>query len=424
MFQEQDEQDDGVYGTLMSSVEVTVPCHYRCCACLSECLVQYDWLHTLCGVALYYPCAALLCLLWTLQLPFTLSLKLLRFALCCHGCGCECCRGSMFIAQDGKLQHRGVLLQTADSICEWRALKASSSGNRSSRSRSRSRVKLSLLSWSVLGLSGRFWARYPLLLAELQRLDADMVCLSQAATSHWWLFSAVRSLRRLNAHYRGLSLPQSKALAQLQSMNALCCARPAARGVGVGKAIAFKDSALLFAGASRRGTAIRALYVYQAETMRGQLRLWVVSARLGEGEGAEEEEMQGVLRWMDAAQEGICSADAMVVCVSGEVESEAVGATLREHGFESAVKKRMGSERWTWPTDTWREEKEEEEQGKGKAERRCADGVWIKGMGSKSVEISNVQIVGKKCTDLLHKGEHIRVFPSDHLGIFVELSLG
>ena len=237
--------------SVIPSDEILFSPHCCCCGWVEHCLLNYQCLGTCCGSILYMPFMILFYLIWILQIPITILLNLIAFIFCCNFCKCECCRGSLFIADDESVpdHHTGIMLHTAESIKNLHipsdndvkyngyaiqepqsptspdtpveSLQAagshkplsseshfnnpsvdsnaySQSGNNQNYNNNNNDddlTKISILQWNVFGQLGRYWKRYPLLATRIHDLSPDIICLQEAVTVKWSvLFSSLFSI--------------------------------------------------------------------------------------------------------------------------------------------------------------------------------------------------------------------------------------
>ena len=219
-----------------------------------------------------------------------------------------------------------------------------------------------------------------------------------------------------------------------------------------GNAIVFKKNHQIFRSyialknrrcSSNPATALRALYIMRDDAMdsvadspydrrlstavmakkekkRKRKKLWIVCTQLAEGDGDGDDlrlsQLRQTVEWMEKAQRKICRADAIVIVgdFNATPQSE-LYQMMADHGYRSAVLRRLGKEQWTFPTETWRHGNPEV------VTKRTTDYVWIK--SSCPVRIEKVQLVGRHYIDSEHRGQKIKIYPSDHLGIYVKLAI-
>ena len=243
-----------------------------------------------------------------------------------------------------------------------------------------------------------------------------------------------------------------------------------------GNAIAFKKNHQLFrsyislsgGGSSlSHSTAMRALYVMRDEAMdsvagspynqrlsvtmkakkerkRKRKKIWIVCTQLSDtadtaptdvhenGDETESDidlkvsqliQLRQIVDWMEKAQRKICKADAIIIAgdFNATPDSE-LYQMMKDKGYRSAVLARHGKEQWTFPTDTWRYGMESMESMLTEEDtKRTRDYVWIK--SSCPIRIENVRLVGRHYIDSEHRDENIKIYPSDHLGIYVKLAI-
>ena len=203
--------------------------HCCCCGWVEHCLLNYQCCGTCCGVIFYVPFMTILYFLWILQIPITILVNLLSFVFCCDFCKCECCRGSLFIADDDSVPeaHDSVMLYTAESIRnlhlqqsamndddddqqeEVNQMSPSGSGGgnkfeqhlqiqqeqqqidsvsyRSNDDEDGDKSTVTILNWNVFGQLGRYWKRYSLLATQINDLNPDIICIQEAVTVKWFV---------------------------------------------------------------------------------------------------------------------------------------------------------------------------------------------------------------------------------------------
>eukprot|EP01084_Bolivina_argentea_P029338 54449_1 len=122
---------------------------------------------------------------------------------------------------------------------------------------------------------------------------------------------------------------------------------------------------------------------------------------------------------MDDAQNKICKADATIICGDFNCTPQSnVYNIMIENGYKSAVKTKKGKELWTFPTDTWKYDRNEESDIGNKVPK---DYIWIK--SDCNINIQKIRLIGREYKDSTHKGDAIKIYPSDHLGIYMKLSI-
>eukprot|EP01084_Bolivina_argentea_P029336 54442_1 len=234
-----DDDRDSIDDTeLFIGDKMTFSPHCCCCSWIEHCLLNYSCCGTFCGIIFYIPFMLILYILWLLQIPLTLIINLIAFIFCCNFCKCECCRGSLFIADDESIPnaHYGVMLHTAESIRHLH-LNVNSSGdhdnklnhkllaqmspnspsnndqnqdekvnfniNNKEKENNLQQQSISILQWNIFGQLGRYWKRYPLLTTTINDLDPDILCLQECVTSKWWRFGTINTIKKINPKYRG-----------------------------------------------------------------------------------------------------------------------------------------------------------------------------------------------------------------------------
>ena len=134
-----------------------------------------------------------------------------------------------------------------------------------------------------------------------------------------------------------------------------------------------------------------------------------------------------VCKWMEDAQKKICKADAIIICGDfNATPNTKIYEFMINAGYKSVVKEKKTKEQWTFPTNTWKYDREGEnaiyDEEKEKNKLITKDYIWIKEIDC-NVRIEDVRLVGRQYRDDKHKGEKIQIYPSDHLGIYCKISI-
>ena len=175
-------------------------------------------------------------------------------------------------------------------------------------------------------------------------------------------------------------------------------------------------------------TANRALYT---DPKNENKKLWIVSTHLTStseahyksAEHHQIEQIELVLKWMEKAVSEH-PADALVI--GGDfnaIPDSEVYRLMENNGFRSCGCEYLGKGQYiTYESVTWTlSEGIDEDVGVGKS--LILDYVWIKPLRKgMNIRIEDCRIVGKDFVNLQHRGKDIRVYPSDHYGVFVTLS--
>ena len=135
-------------------------------------------------------------------------------------------------------------------------------------------------------------------------------------------------------------------------------------------------------------------------------------------------------KWMEEAQKKICKADAIIICGDfNATPNSDVYRFMITKGYKSVVKEKKSEEQWTFPTETWKFNrdglKDDEiiyDQNKVNPKLITKDYIWIKEIDC-NIRIEDVRLVGRQYIDYKHQGEKIKIFPSDHLGIYCKISI-
>jgi len=132
-------------------------------------------------------------------------------------------------------------------------------------------------------------------------------------------------------------------------------------------------------------------------------------------------QIQQIINWMNEAQRSICKADAIIICGDFNATPRSkVYQFMIENGYKSVVSENKGKEQWTYPTETWRFPRNGEEETEEELRQITKDYIWIKEIDHKVI-VDSVQLVGRHYVDYEHRGEPIKIYPSDHLGIYCKL---
>eukprot|EP01083_Nonionella_stella_P046546 124613_1 len=500
-------EDRGDDADFLAQDKLTFAPHCCCCGWLENCLINHSCCSCCCGGAFYVPFMVILYVLWLIQIPITLIINLFAFALCCNFCKCQCCRGTLFIADDESVPdaHESVLLHTAESIRDL-YLKSENDGHdlvppdspQHAPASDSEKQSISILQWNIFGQLGRYWARYPLLTTAINDMSPDILCFEEAVTSKWWRFGTINTMKRINPSYRGFHVSAYnvlhdynkllfqyscgwRAINECQSCCNLYCFVPFWRdkmwqyslrsnaccavlfntfsGViaQIGNTIIFKQNYQLFRSyiplqpGSRR-FALRALYILKDETNQTQMKygqrlsitiqkkkkkkrkrkkVWVVCTHLSaNSDEVGARQCEQIIAWMDKAQKKVCKADAIIICGDFNATPQSkIYQIMCKNGYESVVKRKLKKEQWTYPTETWKYNRTPmtddgnliADEADEETYRRTKDYIWIKSRCP--VNIDKVKLIGNQYADAQHQGEFIKIFPSDHLGIYCKLSL-
>ena len=183
-------------------------------------------------------------------------------------------------------------------------------------------------------------------------------------------------------------------------------------------------------------TANRALYI---DPKNENKKLWITNTHLttaveshDESKDVEQqtehgakqhqiEQIEMMLKWMEQAVSEH-AADALIICgdFNGIPDSKAY-RFMESHGFRSCGCEYLGKGQYvTFDSVTWTlAEGIDEEVGKS----LILDYIWIKPLrDGVDVKIEDCRIVEEEFVNLQHRGEDIKVYPSDHYGVFVTLS--
>ena len=172
-------------------------------------------------------------------------------------------------------------------------------------------------------------------------------------------------------------------------------------------------------------TANRALYIHPQNEHK---RLWIVNTHLTAAaearydvEQQQMEHIKEILKWMESAVSDH-PADALVICGDFNAYPDSKAYRLMEsNGFRSCCCEYLGKGQYvTFDSVSWTlAEGIDEEVGKS----LVLDYIWIKPLRKGvDLKIEDCQIVGKQYVNLQHRGEDIKVYPSDHYGIIATLS--
>ena len=172
-------------------------------------------------------------------------------------------------------------------------------------------------------------------------------------------------------------------------------------------------------------TANRAQYIHPKNEHK---RLWIVNTHLTAAaearydvEQQQMEHIEEILKWMESAV-NTHPADALIICGDFNAYPDSKTYRLMEsNGFRSCCCEYLGKGQYiTYESLSWTLAMGiDEEVGKS----LVLDYVWIKPLrDGVDVKIEDCRIVGKEFVNLQHRGNDIRVYPSDHYGVFVTLS--
>ena len=191
---------------------VNISPHCCCCGWVEHFLINCQCCGSFCGCCCYIPFMSLFYLLWILQIPITILINLFAFVLCCNFCKCQCCRGSLFIADDDSIpdaMNDGVMLHTAESIKNLhldtlsidksndngysiqpppQSPNSPSSTMDNNNNHNDKRTTISILQWNIFGQLGRYWKRFPLIATQINDLSPDIISINEAVTVKWSVF--------------------------------------------------------------------------------------------------------------------------------------------------------------------------------------------------------------------------------------------
>eukprot|EP00485_Elphidium_margaritaceum_P000226 CAMPEP_0202695084 /NCGR_PEP_ID=MMETSP1385-20130828/8769_1 /ASSEMBLY_ACC=CAM_ASM_000861 /TAXON_ID=933848 /ORGANISM="Elphidium margaritaceum" /LENGTH=470 /DNA_ID=CAMNT_0049351047 /DNA_START=331 /DNA_END=1743 /DNA_ORIENTATION=+ len=158
-----------------------------------------------------------------------------------------------------------------------------------------------------------------------------------------------------------------------------------------------------------------------SENENGQLDVNANESHV-QGDNVALQQLQQIMKWMNEAQKTICKADAIVMCMDANAtpNSEVYEFMLR-NGYKSAMQQFNGNEQWTYPTETWQFARNQDSYDRAK--QQCAkDYIFYREFDTK-ITVEKVRLVGRQYVDAHHRGNKIKVYPSDHLGVYCALYL-
>lgn len=334
------------------------------------------------------------------------------------------------------------------------------------------RCSVRILQFNAFYILGRFWTRKPMMEDLIRALEPDIISVNEAIRSRIWNFGTVQMISNLwtdthcdsvvSSAYEQLkeefavfmkySFFWDYVLGELQlALNVLFLLsffrrwiwRLLLKGNSVwtdavllftGYPVAF-GNALIFRGInmlnpdiltlSAYRTANRALFVHPKDH---QKRLWIVNTHLTASaqsaynvEQQQVEQIESILEWMECTVSAH-PADALIICGDFNAYPDSKAYRLMENnGFRSCCCEYLGKGQYvTFDSVSWTlAEGIDEEVGKS----LVLDYIWIKPLRKGvDLKIEDCQIVGKQYVNLQHRGEDIKVYPSDHYGIIATLS--
>ena len=265
----------------------------------------------------------------------------------------------------------------------------------------------------------------------------------------------------------------------------LCCSLLFNTFIGIiaqiGNAVLFKNNYQLFRSyiplqGGNRQTALRALYIIKDKhkeakkemnedhsygrrlslsinknkKKKKRKKIWIVNTHLtltkdGDDDDDDEQKEQKeeitnnenglkqinqIIKWMEDAQSKICKADAIIICGDfNATPTSKVYKYMITKGYKSVVATNKSNEQWTYPTDTWRYNrdglKDDEivyDHNNPNPKLLTKDYIFIKEIDS-NIIIEDVRLIGRQYIDYKHKGDKIKIYPSDHLGIYCKISI-
>ena len=335
------------------------------------------------------------------------------------------------------------------------------------------RCSVRILQFNAFNIFGRFWTRKPMMEDMLRAIEPDIISLNEAVRSRIWKFGTIPMLNSLwpdarcdsisNGGYECLhhkfplifkySFVWDHVIGELQlALNAVFVIpflrqwgwRALLKGNAVadalmlfagipchfGNILFFRDSAMnhkdgLILSCDGLKTANRALFVHPKDRRK---RAWIVNTHLTAAaearydvERQRMEQIEEILEWMKAAASDH-PADALVICGDfNAIPDSKTYRFMKSNGFKSCGCCHFGKGEYvTYESVAWTFAKGiDEDVGK----LLVLDYVWIKPLREGvDLRIDDCRIVGQNFVNLQHRGEDIKVCPSDHYGVFVTLS--
>ena len=417
---------------------------YSSAAALENFLLNHPADASVLGILLYLPCLTLLFVLWMAQTLVSIVLYLICYPL-------TSTNQQAYSQQNGSDEaDRDGATSTESTPCSVRILQI-----------------------NTFWLFGRFWTRKPLMEDMIRSISPDVISVNEAIRSRFWSFGTVRMIESLwdvhcdsivSSPYNCLkeqypllfecSFAWDHVIGELQlALNILFLLsffrrfmwKVALKGdrawhdalilftglpVQIGNALIFRGNhlenpSILTLSAHR--TANRALYIHPADRRK---RLWIVNTHLTAAaqsrydvERQQIGQIESILEWMEKAID-VHPADAMVIC--GDFNATPDSKLYRlmiSNGFRSCGAEYIGNtQHCTYESLTWTFADGIDEDI-DPSRPLILDYVWIKPLrDGVTLGIEDCRIVGKNYTESTHRGEDIKVFPSDHLGVFVTLS--
>jgi len=159
-------------------------------------------------------------------------------------------------------------------------------------------------------------------------------------------------------------------------------------------------------------------------------KIWIVTTHLDAATDSLQQ-VQQIHAWMSKAQTKICKAPIIICGDFNCAPSSKVYEFMTSKGYKS-VAVNDDEHSWTYPTKSWKyqrnaqqeqEDEENEEKNDDDEEEIQKDYIWIKNADNSNICVDEVRLVGRQYIDSTHKGEKIKIYPSDHLGIYCKLSV-
>ena len=405
-------------------------------------------------IVFYLPLMLILFILWILQIPITIIINSFKQLL-------------SFVFKS--YENKASLNETISKINDLQPFENSE--------------EISILSWNLFTFYGRFWTRIELIKPIIKSLNPDIICIQEAICSKWWNFGTINMINNLSKHqkcndYKTYSVSlydhlihSSKVIfsnsfilhyfiSEFQSLLNVYLIMPifgkqffnlgfkandiikalfgafCGLSTQIGKCIVFKDSknnnvyfkeSLIFPGFA---DAMRALYL-----TTNNRKIWIVNTHLTSPAQTYKNDIDNdtqllqtkmLMEWMN---DELCQKiNADLIIIAGDFNSDQssnVYQLMIKNGYKSCLcDKYQNKQYFTYESLTWTlSDGIDEDHGK----KLVLDYIWVKHENDNTGDalvIKECKLVGNNCFKLLkHKNKDIKVYPSDHYGIFLRFAL-
>ena len=454
----------------------------KCCPNFETWLYRHRHITIIIGCVIYLPLLFVLEMVWFITLILTIIINLFVIIFCCNWKPHRRIFGMSLPRDKNKY---GIMLETAQprsTIQSDTPSPDTKDGNAKDITltipNTETKTEISILSFNVFAYYDKFWARYPLLIKSLTESEADIVCIQECITTKVWDFGTLQTLKQINHSYNGFYISHIEMfknyyeilfrysfcwpiISELQMILQIYFSAPfwqdltwkavlggnwiARYGYAIltgcgnhyGNAIAFNHNRKLyyksFIMLPGMRSAIRSLY------QENDKKIWVVNTHFSceeeqnsfyatdpDQSGDENEHEMAIgakqadimLKWIQDGNDNIAQSDYVIICGDFNADPKTdVYQFMIEHGYKSIMFEKYDKEKLTYNSGTWTCNTEAHEHL-----ITTYDYIWIKNCNDDelNIEINDCKLIGQ---DYVIQDDQTQINASDHLGIFVKLTL-